>query len=91
MHHPHHQTGRRTKNCVRVCLFSILNKDVRRKVSVEIRKINGSYTFLTLLVNPLSSKIEPLEGRNACWSRAAAIQPIKQTGDIDCRSDAQML
>ena len=30
------------KNCVRVCLFYILNKEVQRKVTVEIRKIIDS-------------------------------------------------
>lgn len=51
----------------------------------------GSRTGLTLLVNPLSGMVEPLEGRDPRWGRMVTIEPSYDANDIESSRNAHRL
>lgn len=51
----------------------------------------GSWPILTLLGNPLSRMVQPLEGRNACGCKLIPIKPGDNANEIDSRSNAEMM
>src|SRR2546423_15175647 len=72
------------KNCIRVCLFYLLNKEVRRKLSVEVRKIIDSNNIIPRSFHVMLTKHDSPERTTSLTTQTLRVHYMNIfTGEIE--------